>query len=132
VILEPGTAKILEFNDRACQQLGYSREEFALLRVPDIEVKETAKETNARIRKVVSQGCDDFKTLQRTKLGEIRVSLARMQVNPENERLDLLREAETASIRAQTLTKQLLTFAKGVIPVKETASIKDIIKECSL
>ena len=37
-----------------------------------------------------------------------------------------------ASIRAQTLTKQLLTFAKGGAPVKEIASIKDILKESSL
>jgi PAS domain S-box-containing protein len=72
VVLEPETAQIIEFNDRACRQLGYSREEFALLRVFDIEVKETAEDTHARIRQVLDKGQDDFETLQRTKQGEIR------------------------------------------------------------
>ena len=72
VVLDPETAKPIEFNDQVCQQLGYSREEFVLLRVSDIETKETAKETQAHIRKMSSEGYDDFETLQRTKQGEIR------------------------------------------------------------
>jgi CheY-like chemotaxis protein/anti-sigma regulatory factor (Ser/Thr protein kinase) len=57
------------------------------------------------------------------------VSMAKTYVTPENEVFDLLSEAEAASAMAQTLTKQLLTFAKGGAPLKETASIKDILKE---
>ena len=72
VVLDTKTAKIIEFNDQACRQLGYSRDEFALLRVSDIEARETARETHARIRKVMHKGYDDFETLQRTKQGEIR------------------------------------------------------------
>ncbi len=72
VILDPETAKPIEFNDQVCRQLGYSKEEFALLRVSDIEAKETAKETQAHIQKIQSEGYDDFETLQRTKQGEIR------------------------------------------------------------
>ena len=71
----------------------------------------------------------DFNNILTTILGN--VSMAKMQVAPEDEMFDLLKEAETASIRAQTLTKQLLTFAKGGTPIKETASIKDILKESS-
>jgi PAS domain S-box-containing protein len=196
VILDPETTQPIEFNDQVCQQLGYSREEVALLRISDIEVKETAKETRDRIRKGIEKGYNDFETLHRTKQGEIRhvhvrtqiievmgnpvyhciwrditeqkrmeeellrtqklesvgilaggiahdfnniltaiignISLAKNQVTPEDEIFDLLNEVEMASTRAQTLTKQLLTFAKGGIPVKETASIKDIIKESTL
>ena len=72
VILDIETTRPIEFNDQACQQLSYSREEFAQLRIPDIEVKETAKEAREHIRKVVNKGYDDFETLQRTKKGEIR------------------------------------------------------------
>jgi two-component system, cell cycle sensor histidine kinase and response regulator CckA len=54
-----------------------------------------------------------------------------MQVRPEDNMFDLLTEAETASVRAQTLTKQLLTFAKGGTPVRDTTSIKYILKEAS-
>ncbi len=71
----------------------------------------------------------DFNNILTTILGN--VSLAKCQVTPEDEVFDLLSETETASARAQTLTRQLLTFAKGGAPLKETASIKNIIKESS-
>ena len=72
VILEPETGRIVEFNDRACHQLGYSREEFGRLRVADIEAVETPEETIAHIQRIVRMGHDDFETRQRTKQGEIR------------------------------------------------------------
>jgi PAS domain S-box-containing protein len=72
----------------------------------------------------------DFNNILTVILGN--ASLARMRVSPEDEIFGLLSEVETASARAQTLTKQLLTFAKGGVPVKEIASIKDVVKESSL
>lgn len=72
VILDPETAKIIEFNDRACHQLGYSREEFGQLSVPDVESAETAEETRAHIQKILLTGREDFETIQRTKQGDLR------------------------------------------------------------
>lgn len=72
----------------------------------------------------------DFNNILTAILGN--VSMARDRADPESEIFELLGDAETASKRAQTLTKQLLTFAKGGTPVKETASVGDIIKESSL
>jgi PAS domain S-box-containing protein len=72
VILDPETIRPIEFNDQACRQLGYSREEFALLRISDIGVNETAEEAKEHIRKLMDKGYEDFDTLQRTKQGEIR------------------------------------------------------------
>jgi len=72
VILDPETTQYIEFNNQTCRQLGYSREEFAKLRMTDIEAKETDEETRNRIQQVVKNGFDDFETLQRTKQGEIR------------------------------------------------------------
>jgi PAS domain S-box-containing protein len=46
--------------------------------------------------------------------------------------LDLLEEIETATGQARTLTHQLLTFSKGGVPVKETASIAELIKESAM
>ena len=60
------------------------------------------------------------------------ISMAKMQVKPWHKIFDLLSAAETASMRAQELTRQLLTFAKSGAPVKETASIQKLIKESSL
>ncbi len=72
VILDPETTQPLEFNEQVCRQLGYSRQEFARLRLADIEVAETAEQSRARIRQVMRDGQDSFDTLQRTKQGAIR------------------------------------------------------------
>lgn len=60
------------------------------------------------------------------------ISLAKIQVNSGDDIFDLLSAAETASVRAQGLTGQLLTFAKGGTPIKETVSIQKLIKESSI
>ena len=72
VILDPATARILEFNAAAHRQLGYSREEFARLSVRDLDVVETPEETRSRIEKVVRDGASSFETRHRTRAGEIR------------------------------------------------------------
>jgi len=72
VIVDPVTAQFLEFNQAAHRQLGYSREEFALLSILDIDAVESPEETKERIKKVIREGRDDFETLHRTRRGEIR------------------------------------------------------------
>jgi PAS domain S-box-containing protein/putative nucleotidyltransferase with HDIG domain len=72
VIIDPDTARILEFNETAHRQLGYSREEFARLCISDLKVSETPEEIRLGIAKVIKEGRADFETLQRTRQGEIR------------------------------------------------------------
>ncbi len=73
VILDPATARFLEFNTTAHRQLGYSREEFARLSLADLEAEETPEKTRGRIAKVTREGRDDFETRHRTRQGEIRI-----------------------------------------------------------
>ncbi|AOY58602.1 PAS domain S-box protein [Desulfococcus multivorans] len=193
VIIDPDVAGPIDFNDQVCRQLGYSRKEFAMLTLHDIDGIETRDDTRKRIRNVMDKGHDDFDTLQRTKQGELRnvhvtaqvievggrpvyhciwrditerkrmeeellktqklesvgmlaggiahdfnnilttiignTALAKDHAAPESELFDLLNEIETTSTRARTLTRQLLTFAKGGAPVKDTVSIKELIRE---
>ncbi|MCX5855762.1 MAG: PAS domain S-box protein [Deltaproteobacteria bacterium] len=72
VITDPATARILEFNETAHRQLGYSREEFARLSISDLDIVETHEEIRSQIAKVVQGGRHDFETLHRTRQGEIR------------------------------------------------------------
>jgi PAS domain S-box-containing protein len=72
VIIDPPTAKFLEFNEAAHRQLGYTREEFAVLSVFDVEALESAEETHARIEGVLATGRADFETRQRTREGDIK------------------------------------------------------------
>jgi two-component system cell cycle sensor histidine kinase/response regulator CckA len=72
VIIDPETATPVDFNQQACAQLGYTREEFANLRISDIDLLEGAGEIKARIRKVTETGYDEFETVHRTKGGDRR------------------------------------------------------------
>ena len=72
----------------------------------------------------------DFNNILTSIIGN--VFLAKMQLKPGSRVFDLLSSAEIASMRARGLTGQLLTFARGGTPVKETASISNLIKESSL
>jgi signal transduction histidine kinase/CheY-like chemotaxis protein len=69
----------------------------------------------------------DFNNILTAILGNI--SLTKMKIDMESKVSTFLSEAEKASLRAQNLTQQLLTFSKGGVPIKELVSIGKIIKE---
>ncbi len=79
LIVDTQTALPIAFNETAARQLGYSREEFARLRVNDYEANEQPEETRAHMEKVLREGRDDFETQHRTKTGEIRDVLVTVQ-----------------------------------------------------
>ena len=72
VIIDPETARMTDFNEKAHRQLGYSREEFSTLSIRDIDAVETSGETQSRLEKVKSERRQDFDTRHRSKQGEIR------------------------------------------------------------
>src|SRR5687768_4053951 len=57
------------------------------------------------------------------------ISLASIYAKADEKISKRLDNAEKASLRAQDLTQQLLTFSKGGVPLKRLASIKDLIQE---
>lgn len=72
LLIDTETGKTIEANETASRQLGYTREEFAAMRISDYEALEGPEETSRRIEKVIREGSDDFETLHRTKGGAIR------------------------------------------------------------
>jgi PAS domain S-box-containing protein len=72
LLIDPKTSLPIVFNTAAHSHLGYSREEFARLRIADYEVIEKPEVTEAHIKKIIQEGRDDFETKHRTKQGEIR------------------------------------------------------------
>ena len=72
LVVDSQTARFVEFNTAAHQQLGYSRAEFARLTIHDVEAEETAAETKTHIAEVIQTGAVDFETRHRTRQGEIR------------------------------------------------------------
>ncbi|GEM_PF-3850081 len=71
-ILDADTGHIVEFNDRAHENLGYTREEFAKLTIADFEAVESDREIRARLEKIRTAGADNFETRHLTKTGKVR------------------------------------------------------------
>lgn len=69
----------------------------------------------------------DFNNLLTIILGNISLTL--LDTDPTDDNFKRLTDVERAIVRAQDLTRQLLTFAKGGAPVKRTASIREIVEE---
>jgi two-component system, cell cycle sensor histidine kinase and response regulator CckA len=63
---------IVEFNEAAYRQLGYSREEFKGLHLSDIDPYQSLEEIQASIKKVIDTGSDEFEVKHKTKTGDIR------------------------------------------------------------
>ena len=69
----------------------------------------------------------DFNNILTAVIGNI--SFARMFSEPGDKQHDRLEEAEKAALRAKDLSTQLLTFSKGGTPVRQTASLPEIIED---
>lgn len=101
----------------------------------EIADREKMEEELLKAQKLESLGilaggiAHDFNNLLATILGNI--SLAILDLNPDNDAYRQLEGAEKASLRAQDLTRQLLTFSKGGAPVKKTMSIAELVQEAA-
>lgn len=69
----------------------------------------------------------DFNNLLTAIIGN--VSLASALLPPNDEMRERLEDARNASFRARDLAQQLLTFARGGAPIKQSASVAHLIQE---
>ena len=105
----------------------------AVLVFRDITEQLITEQELLKVQKLESVGvlaggiAHDFNNILSAILGNLNISL--LDANLKDETRTLLQNAEKASIRARGLTQQLLTFAKGGEPVKETASLGDVIQD---
>jgi PAS domain S-box-containing protein len=101
----------------------------------EIEDRERMEEELVKAQKLESLGilaggiAHDFNNLLASIMGNI--SLAMLDLQPSDGPYRQLEAAERASLRAQDLTQQLLTFSKGGTPVKRTTVITELIKEAA-
>ncbi len=103
--------------------------------IRDITERKKLEEKHRTIEKLESVGilaggiAHDFNNILTSITGNI--SLARSSLNSDNSVSDILTEAEEACRRANDLTNQLLTFAKGGSPVKKVAYLRNQIKDAA-
>ncbi len=72
ILLIDTKGAIIEFNEAAHCQLGYSREEFSKLHITDVDPLQTPEEIEASMKEVLTAGKAEFEVKHRTKKGEIR------------------------------------------------------------
>ena len=71
-VIDPETARFIEFNDAACRNLGYTREEFAAMRIPEIEAGDTEEQVRQTLELLAREGGGVFERRHRHKDGSLR------------------------------------------------------------
>lgn len=100
----------------------------------DITNEKKMEEELLKVRKLESVGvlaggiAHDFNNILSAILGNIELASFRLK-NEDREAEILLSEARRATKRATKLTRQLLTFSKGGEPIREAASLAELIME---
>lgn len=72
ILLSVPSGVFVDFNNQACRQLGYTREEFQELRLQDIEALETSEQLTHHISRILHHGAEIYETKHRTRTGEVR------------------------------------------------------------
>jgi PAS domain S-box-containing protein len=80
VLVDSDTQALIDFNDIAHQNLGFTREEFKMLKVQDLEVVEKPEETKRHSIKVKREGSGTFETKLRAKTGKIHDFLMKVRL----------------------------------------------------
>jgi PAS domain S-box-containing protein len=104
-----------------------------LLTMRDVTDSKRSEEELQKVQRLESLGllaggiAHDFNNILTAILGNI--TLAKMFLPPEERSTARLKVAEQAALRARGLSQQLLTFATGGAPIKETVSVPYLVHE---
>lgn len=101
--------------------------------VQDLSEQRRIEEERMQTQKLESLGllagglAHDFNNILTAILGNISLALQ----TADKEQQATLRDAERAARRAQSLARQLLTFAKGGAPIKQLVGVADLVREAA-
>ncbi|HXX54110.1 MAG TPA: PAS domain S-box protein [Thermodesulfovibrionales bacterium] len=124
IVIVDMKGRLIEFNETAHRDLGYSREEFARLSIADIDPVQSEEDIQGRMSEVLKAGHAEFDVRHRAKSGDMRDVHVRTRV------LDLLGEKYLQAIwqditdrkRAEKdleLYRQILAYmAEGVLLIR--------------
>jgi len=113
LILDPKTGTPVEFNEEACHQLGYTREEFAGLKHRDWEVADAPQKLREKIPEILRKGETTFTTRHRTKDGRILdVTVTARALDADNQKRigALFHDATEENVAKQALAGRAAEF----------------------
>jgi PAS domain S-box-containing protein len=101
-IADATDGRFLDVNDAYCGMSGYAREELLAMRVSDVEALESYEETQRRIERLASLGCDHFLTRHKRKDGGlIDVEISSRLLREETGRIYVFVDDVTERLRNQ-------------------------------
>ncbi len=72
VVLDMQTLQFVSFNDATYESLGYTREEFSLMNLYDLQLDPDRSKVDEKLQRIQAQGGLDFETQRRDKAGNVR------------------------------------------------------------
>ncbi len=129
-LMDAETGGFVDFNDKTCQILGYSREELLQMTVVDIEAVETPEVAAAHMRAVLEAGADTFETRHRRKDGGILdVLVSTRAISLRGKRLFV---SVWTDITAQKRTREQLELQAMVLDqIEDHVAITDMAGKIS-
>jgi PAS domain S-box-containing protein len=128
ILFDPATHRILDLNDRACQDLGYTREEMLKLCISDFDALHDADAIRKRGRRhACMPDVQEFEAQHRTRSGEVRDVLVRVQgVRLEEQNLSFgaqidITERKKVEATQQMLAREVDHRARNILSIVQSA-----------
>lgn len=129
VLIDTETEAMVDFNDKAYENLGYSRDEFAKLKIYDIDIIAPTKEASEKhAENILREGMDIFETKHRTKDGRIRdvvVNARNFDINSNRFALCVFQDITERKQMEQQLKQQMEELQATNQKLQELDKMKD-------
>ncbi len=129
-----GEAVIVSITGNTLRNSGNNRNEYLLTITGAGDQKDRLEEMlkNEKLKSIgiLAGGiAHDFNNILTGLYGNI--ALAKLEIDPSEEAFQMIQDAEQSMTKATDLTHQLLIFARGGDPIKETIDINHVIKDAA-
>ncbi|MBN2541992.1 PAS domain S-box protein [bacterium] len=133
VLVDIQTGTIVDFNDKAYQNLGYTLDEFIGIKISDFEVRESTEEVHKHIAKIIKNGSDTFETKHRTKDGKLKdflVSCRRIKLKEKHFLqciyIDITKQKKTES---ELLDNRKKLMSQNILLEEKNVALRQLLSQ---
>lgn len=121
---------VVQFNEEAAKQLGYTKEEYAGLHISQIDVNDNPEKVTERMEKTKKEGAVFFETQHRAKNGQIRdimVSAALIKIKDEHFNLVVFNDITPIKQAHKTILEQNQLLEEQEEELKQTLETQEVL-----